>query len=52
MEVRAVVLQEFVRKAPGANRGYSISPDAPLTEFAAIAPDHPVFRVIKEANVQ
>jgi hypothetical protein len=47
VETRAVVLQEFVRKAPGANRGYTISPDAPLEEFAAIAPEHPVFRVLE-----
>jgi deazaflavin-dependent oxidoreductase (nitroreductase family) len=46
-EVRAVVLREFVRMAPGANRGYSISPAAPLEEFAAIAPEHPVFRVVE-----
>jgi hypothetical protein len=46
LEIRTVVLREFVRKAPGANRGYSISPDAPLEEYAAIAPEHPVFRVV------
>lgn len=46
LEVRTVVLREFVRKAPGANRGYSISPDAPLEEYAVIAPEHPVFRVV------
>jgi hypothetical protein len=28
----------------------SISPDAPLEEFAAIAPEHPVFRVLEQAN--
>ena len=46
LEVRTVVLREFVRNAPGANRGYSISPDAPFEEYAAIAPEHPVFRVV------
>ncbi len=46
LEVRTIVLREFVRKAPGANRGYTISPDAPLEEYAAITPEHPVFRVV------
>lgn len=46
LEVQSIVLREFVRKAPGANRGYAISPDAPLEEYAAIAPEHPIFRVI------
>jgi hypothetical protein len=50
-EVQVVVLREFVRKAPGANRGYSISPDAPREEYAAIAPEHPVFRVVGSTNV-
>ena len=30
-----------------ANRGYSIGPDAPLEAYAAIAPEHPVFRVVE-----
>ena len=49
--VRSRVLQEFVRRAPGAKRGYSISPDAPLEAFARIAPEHPVFRAIPPAPV-
>lgn len=48
METRAVVIREFVRKAPGASRGYTISPDAPLEEYKAIAPEHPVFRVVQQ----
>src|ERR1051326_4105547 len=47
MEMRAVVLREFVRKAPGASRGYTVNPDAPLQEYAAIVPEHPVFRVTR-----
>jgi len=43
---RTVVLREFVRQAPGANRGYAIRPAAPLEEYAAIVPEHPVFRVL------
>lgn len=50
-EVRAVVLREFVRRAPGANRGYSISPDAPLEEYAVITPEHPVFRVTEQEKI-
>ena|SRR5579859_4276810 len=45
LDIRAVVLREFVRKAPGANRAYTIKPDAPLEDYAALAPEHPVFRV-------
>jgi hypothetical protein len=50
LEVRARVLREFVRKAPGAKRGYTISPDAPLEAFAAIASAHPVFRAIEQES--
>jgi deazaflavin-dependent oxidoreductase (nitroreductase family) len=49
--VQARVLREFVRRAPGAKRGYSISPDAPLESFAEIAPLHPVFRAMSPAPV-
>ena len=49
--VQTVVLREFGRHAPGANRGYSISPDAPLEAYAAIVPEHPVFRVLAGASV-
>lgn len=45
---RAVVIREFVRTAPGASRGYTISRDAPLEEYKAIAPEHPVFRVVQQ----
>ena len=45
LATRAPLLQAFVRRAPGGHRGFSIKPDAPLEEFAAIAPRHPVFRV-------
>ncbi len=52
LETRTIVLREFVRNAPGANRGYSISPDAPLEAYAAIVPEHPVFRVVAPAVAQ
>jgi deazaflavin-dependent oxidoreductase (nitroreductase family) len=51
LAVRARVLREFVRRAPGARRGYSISPDAPLEAFASIAPLHPIFRAATPAPV-
>jgi deazaflavin-dependent oxidoreductase (nitroreductase family) len=52
LAVRARVLQEFVRRAPGARRGYSISPDAPLEAFAEIAPLHPIFRATTSAPAE
>ena len=50
LEIRAVVLREFVRKAPGANRGYAIRPDASLEEYTSIVPAHPIFRVVERVN--
>lgn len=44
LAVCARVLREFVRRAPGARRGYSISPDAPLEAFVSIVHEHPIFR--------
>jgi deazaflavin-dependent oxidoreductase (nitroreductase family) len=44
LAIRARVLREFVRRAPGAKRGYSMSPDAPLEAFARIVLLHPIFR--------
>jgi deazaflavin-dependent oxidoreductase (nitroreductase family) len=52
LPVRARVLREFVRRAPGAKRGYSISPDAPLEEFAEIAPLHPIFRATAPSSLK
>jgi deazaflavin-dependent oxidoreductase (nitroreductase family) len=42
---RALLLQAFVRRAPGGKRVITTKPEASLEEFAAIAPHHPVFRV-------
>ncbi|QBD79841.1 DUF385 domain-containing protein [Ktedonosporobacter rubrisoli] len=44
---RASLLREFVRRAPGANRGYTISPNASLEEYEAIVPEHPIFRILE-----
>jgi deazaflavin-dependent oxidoreductase (nitroreductase family) len=50
LAVRARVLREFVRKAPGAKRGYSISADAPIEAFASIVHEHPIFRATTPAG--
>jgi deazaflavin-dependent oxidoreductase (nitroreductase family) len=52
LAIRARVLREFVRRAPGAKRGYAISPDAPLEAFASIVPLHPIFRVTTPAPAE
>ncbi len=49
-EVRAPLLQAFVRRAPGGNRGFTIKADAPLPKFMVIAPEHPVFRIVEPIN--
>ncbi|HAE84639.1 MAG TPA: deazaflavin-dependent nitroreductase [Ktedonobacter sp.] len=49
-EVRAPLLRAFVRRAPGGNRGFTIKADASLSAFMAIAPQHPVFRVVEPTN--
>lgn len=47
LEVRASLLQQFVRRAPGGKRGFNLKGSAPLSAFVAIAHEHPVFRVIE-----
>ncbi|MBZ2198498.1 nitroreductase family deazaflavin-dependent oxidoreductase [Ruania sp. N2-46] len=42
---RAPILRRYLAVAPGARPHLVARPGAPLTEFARIAPDHPVFRV-------
>ncbi len=50
-EVRAPLIQAFVQRAPGGSM-LGISPNAPLSEFVARAPQHPVFRVVETANAR
>jgi deazaflavin-dependent oxidoreductase (nitroreductase family) len=45
IDLCAALLKEFVSKAPGARRGFAISPDAPIEEYRKLAPQHPIFRV-------
>jgi len=43
--LRAPILQEYLKSAPGARPHVRLHPDAPLAEFERIAPRIPVFRV-------
>ncbi|MGZ8750734.1 MAG: nitroreductase/quinone reductase family protein [Pseudonocardia sp.] len=45
---RAPILKRFLAVAPGARPHIPVDQHAPLAEFARIAPDHPVFRVVKK----
>ena len=45
LEERVPILREFVRQVPGGRRFFTVSPDAPPEEFAAVAPRYPIFRV-------
>jgi len=42
---RAPILRAYLKRAPGARPHFDISVDAPLEEFARIAPLVPVFRI-------
>jgi deazaflavin-dependent oxidoreductase (nitroreductase family) len=42
---RASLLKAYLQRAPGARPHVPISKDAPLAEFARVAPQFPVFRV-------
>lgn len=51
-EVRAPLLQAFVRRAPGGKRGFTIQVDASLSAFMAIAQEHPVFRIVEQTTAE
>lgn len=44
-EERAPILREYVRIAPSGRQHFPLRADAPLSEFAAIAADYPVYRI-------
>ena len=44
-EQRAPILHEYVRIAPSGRQHFPLSVDAPLSAFAAIAADYPVYRI-------
>ena len=43
---RAPILRAYLRRAPGARPHFDIDPEAPLEEFARVAPRYPVFRLV------
>ena len=45
---RAPILKAYLQIAPGARPHIPVSKDAPISEFEAIAPNFPVFRVKTE----
>ncbi len=45
---RAPILKRFLAVAPGARPHIPVDRHAPLADFARVAPDHPVFRVVKK----
>ncbi len=42
---RAPILRRYLQVAPAARAHFSVDRRAPLREFEAIAPEHPVFRI-------
>jgi hypothetical protein len=42
---RAPILRRYLQVAPGARPHFPVDRNAPLTEFARIAADYPVFRI-------
>ena len=46
VELRAPILKEYLRRAPGARPHIPVDKDAPLAQFEAIAAQIPVFRVL------
>lgn len=42
---RAPILRRYLQVAPGARPHIPVDPAAPLSEFARIAPNYPVFRI-------
>jgi len=45
---RAPILKRFLAVAPGARPHIPVDRHAPLAEFARVAPEHPVFWVVKK----
>jgi len=43
---RAPILQAYLRRAPGARPHFDIDLEAPIEEFARVAPRYPVFRLV------
>ena len=45
---RPAILRRYLLKVPGARPHFPVRPDAPMADFAAIAPRYPVFLVVPE----
>jgi hypothetical protein len=42
----ALVLKAYIHLEPITRSAFEVGPDASLEEFEAIAPNHPVFRIL------
>jgi hypothetical protein len=48
VDQRALIIKPYLKKtAMATKREFGLDPDAPIEEFERIAPDHPVFRVVR-----
>ena len=47
---RPAILRRYLLKVPGARPHIPVRPDAPMADFAAIAPRYPVFLVVPESS--
>lgn len=52
VELRAPIIRAYLQRAPGARPHVPVDKDAPLTEFAKIAAEFPVFRVLSDQTGQ
>lgn len=48
VEDRAPIIKDYLRVAPGARPHIRVDRKAPVAEFATVAGDHPVFRIVPE----
>lgn len=46
---RPAILKAYLRRAPGSRPHFDIDLNAPLEEFARVAPRYPVFRIVSPA---
>jgi|SRR5579884_1970786 len=50
-EERAPILQAFMQYIPGGRFAFPVGPDEPLEAFAAVADNHPIFRITAATRV-
>jgi deazaflavin-dependent oxidoreductase (nitroreductase family) len=51
IDQRAPILQDYLKRAPGARPHMPIDKDAPLVDFEKIAADYPVFHIVSNQDV-